>query len=166
MFEKSARKMPSRRQIADYWMGRPDAIEKMGYAGTGYDDEFAHDECWACGDAGSKLEKCHVHSRWKGGNDLPENLVILCQRCHVESEDMPVSTFWDWLKRCRKDQWKPAMLHAWGRINRAGFSDEYIEFLIMEHGQKKTLEKIVETMHGVESVKGLRELSTYGLLET
>ena len=35
----------------------------------------------------SKLQRCHIIPYMVGGSDDPENLFLLCERCHLESPD-------------------------------------------------------------------------------
>lgn len=106
--------MPSRKAIANYWQHEADWVDKMGYGGVDkghYDDEFMPDECWACGlrypnGFATSPDRCHVVSRWEGGNDECSNLVLMCRTCHQQSETIPVDTFWIWIKAMRKSKWK------------------------------------------------------------
>ncbi len=38
--------------------------------------------CEKCGWAG-RLQTHHKRPKWKGGDDSPENLIVLCGRCHL-----------------------------------------------------------------------------------
>lgn len=57
------RKMPSRKVIAAHH-DRP------------------NDECWRCGAPTDALERGHLIDRWLGGLDGPQNLALICARCH------------------------------------------------------------------------------------
>jgi hypothetical protein len=74
--------MTTRTEVASYWYG--DLHLDMGEA-----------MCWACrrwdgsGQEGAYedadwLERCHLVPASLGGSDAPENLVMLCARCHRE----------------------------------------------------------------------------------
>lgn len=41
--------------------------------------------CWGCGFEGN-IERCHVLAKSMGGPDTVENLVLLCDHCHVLQE--------------------------------------------------------------------------------
>ena len=72
------RKMPSKRQIHSFWMDKiweiPDRLHT----------------CWGCG-FDTITQRCHILARAEGGDDNPENLVILCKRCHLDQESMCMS---------------------------------------------------------------------------
>lgn len=90
------RNMPSRRQIAAYWIGRHEKIQ----------DESDADYCFACGDH-YRVERAHITPRTDGGADTVENLHILCASCHIESEFLTGESYWHWF-----DQ-KPYRPHLW-----------------------------------------------------
>jgi hypothetical protein len=65
------RKMPSRKAIASFWN------DELGYNNG--------NNCFAC-HWGGALERCHITARHNGGSDGVENLHVLCQACHDDSE--------------------------------------------------------------------------------
>ena len=64
---KSARKMASRKAMADYWGGPTD-------------------RCWCCAKVGTLLQRAHLIDRAYGGADGVENLFLLCRQCHSWQE--------------------------------------------------------------------------------
>lgn len=50
-----------------------------------------------------KLQRCHIKPRSLGGEDTPDNLFLLCAKCHEESPDTTNSrTFFRWVYKQRK----------------------------------------------------------------
>lgn len=50
-----------------------------------------------------ELERCHVLADAAGGEDKPENLFLLCHRCHAESPDTTEPPyFFRWVHRQRR----------------------------------------------------------------
>ena len=79
-------------EIIDYWETRIDECE------ISVDFSEAHERCWRCGYK-SVLHRCHIIPHSLGGEDHPNNLVLLCKRCHVEAPNIKdAEFFWDWLK--------------------------------------------------------------------
>ena len=51
----------------------------------------------------SKLEKCHIIPRAKGGEDVPSNLFLMCPSCHEQSPDtVNAGNFFRWVYDQRK----------------------------------------------------------------
>lgn len=49
------------------------------------------------------LQKCHIIPRSKGGEDVPSNLFLMCEKCHEESPDTVNSrSFFRWVYDQRK----------------------------------------------------------------
>ena len=85
------RKMPTELAIRAHWADRL-------WLAKGYDSKAEFMErgtCFACGMSGS--ERAHILARVAGGDDTPENLHILCHRCHKDSEYLEGSAYMDWL---------------------------------------------------------------------
>ncbi len=54
--------------------------------------------CWRCG-CKSNLQRCHIIPYSLGGLDQPDNIVLLCTRCHAENPNLRDKTImWDWIK--------------------------------------------------------------------
>lgn len=79
-------------EIVEYWESRIDESE------LSIDFAEAHERCWRCGYK-SKLHRCHIIPDSLEGEDSPSNLVLLCQRCHIEAPNInDKDFFWEWLK--------------------------------------------------------------------
>ncbi len=51
----------------------------------------------------SKLEKCHIIPRAKGGEDIPSNMFLMCPTCHEQSPDtVNTGNFFRWVYDQRK----------------------------------------------------------------
>jgi HNH endonuclease len=82
----------SRQDIIDYWIRHQDEC------GLAVDWVDAHERCWRCGYK-SRLERCHIIPHALGGSEDPENLVLLCGRCHREAPNVADPSFmWIWLR--------------------------------------------------------------------
>ena len=82
----------TRKEIVDYWFAILDESE------FSVDHAEADVRCWRCGYQ-SILHLCHIIPHSLGGNDSPDNLVLLCNRCHREAPNINDSEFfWDWLQ--------------------------------------------------------------------
>jgi hypothetical protein len=85
-------KMPPIGDIVKYWSTREDE------SGLGVDWAEAHERCWRCGYK-SRLQRCHIIPDSRGGSAQPENLVLLCRRCHREAPNVPDTRFmWIWIR--------------------------------------------------------------------
>lgn len=86
------RKLVPLRDIVAYWSEREDEC------GLGVDWAEAHERCWRCAYK-SRLQRCHIIPASRGGSGGPDNLVLLCGRCHREAPNVPDSRFmWIWLR--------------------------------------------------------------------
>ncbi|AXB43979.1 HNH endonuclease [Amycolatopsis albispora] len=82
----------SHKQIVDYWA----AVEDE--SGLAVDWAEAHERCWRCGYR-SRLERCHIIPDSLGGRASPDNLVLLCGRCHREAPNHAEPEYmWRWLR--------------------------------------------------------------------
>jgi len=80
--------------IVDYWS------RHMDECGLSVDWSEAHSHCWRCG-YDEKLERCHIIPHALGGQDAPDNLVLLCKRCHAENPNVAdKEVMWDWIRAC------------------------------------------------------------------
>ena len=96
----TARKMPKRRQIAEYWNDR--------FIAKGWEIGFEIvniPQCFACARTRLPLHRAHIKSRFSGGSDTVENLHILCVACHSESEFLDGLRYWRWYRHKRFVQW-------------------------------------------------------------
>lgn len=79
-------------EVVDYWSSRESEC------GLSVDFSEAHELCWRCGYR-RKLQRCHIIPHALGGSDAPENLVLLCGRCHQEAPNVTdPQIMWDWLR--------------------------------------------------------------------
>lgn len=106
--------MISRSNIAKYWRNKDINKNSFEIEELSNDSDFnevevvvsdwGEPECWACGKPMihrdddlnvsinqiwnvSRLERCHILAKQFGGKDVPENLFLLCHKCHVASPD-------------------------------------------------------------------------------
>lgn len=82
----------TKQQIVEYWAKNVDESE------LSIDFSDAAERCWRCG-CKSNLERCHIIPDSLGGVDSPDNLVLLCGKCHIEAPNFTDKEFfWEWLK--------------------------------------------------------------------
>jgi HNH endonuclease len=82
----------SYKDIVNYWARHEDEC------GLAIDWADAHERCWRCSYK-SRLERCHIIPHSLGGSEDPENLVLLCGRCHREAPNVADPSFmWIWLR--------------------------------------------------------------------
>lgn len=82
----------TKKEIVDYW----ERIEDE--CGLSVDWAEAKERCWRCG-CERKLQRCHIIPEPLGGKDEPSNLVLLCERCHIDAPNVESKTFmWDWIR--------------------------------------------------------------------
>ena len=80
------------RQAIDYWSGYVDECD------LSVDWAEADTHCWRCG-CEKHLQRCHIIPHSLGGKDAPENIVLLCKRCHAEGPNVTdPEIMWDWIK--------------------------------------------------------------------
>jgi 5-methylcytosine-specific restriction endonuclease McrA len=91
----------SKRAIAEYWLGTEEGRGRL--PGNAALMDLGEPSCFACGWMATKadlepelwrvwdhasLQRCHLVPDALGGPDTPENLVLLCGRCHTEAPDV------------------------------------------------------------------------------
>ena len=80
------------RQAVDYW------VQYIDECDLSVDWAEADTHCWRCG-CEKHLQRCHIIPDSLGGEDKPENIVLLCARCHAEGPNVTdPSVMWDWIK--------------------------------------------------------------------
>ena len=78
--------------IISYWAKHQDEC------GLSVDWAEAGERCWRCGCERS-LDRCHIIPDSLGGKDEPENLVLLCKRCHADGPNVAdPEIMWDWIR--------------------------------------------------------------------
>lgn len=79
-------------QAVNYWseiVDECDLTVDWAEAGT---------HCWRCG-CERNLQRCHIVPDSLGGEDVPQNIVLLCARCHAEGPNViDPNIMWDWIK--------------------------------------------------------------------
>lgn len=106
--------MPSKAVVARYWSERQE-IEV----------DYELPSCFACGWSpdwyravsrrgwGSiRLERCHIIPFRRGGASTPENLVLLCARCHQDAPmfNHSVTPMLEWINR--REGWVPYLCRS------------------------------------------------------
>ena len=87
--DNEGRSMPKGRLVREYWK-ESNLSEFLNTSG-------ANDKsCMACGGYGN--HRAHILALCYGGSNLPSNIHMLCQSCHVESELLDGYNYWLWLK--------------------------------------------------------------------
>lgn len=90
--KKRPRIKTTKKEIVDYWSSIQDEC------GLSVDWAEAEERCWRCGYK-KKLQRCHIIPDSLGGKDEPSNLVLLCERCHIDAPNIESKTFmWDWIR--------------------------------------------------------------------
>lgn len=70
---------------------------------------------WNCKTLKRTMERCHIKAKALNGNDNPDNLFLLCKRCHKESPDTyNKRMFFKWIYTRRLEGYPPfrEMNHA------------------------------------------------------
>jgi len=58
----------------------------------------AETHCWRCG-CRKNLQRCHIIPDALGGEDKPDNIVLLCGRCHADGPNVSEpQIMWDWIR--------------------------------------------------------------------
>lgn len=82
-----------KREIKEYWE------KHETECGLSVDWEEAESRCWRCGCEYKSLERCHIIPHALGGKDEPENLVLLCKRCHADGPNVTdPEVMWEWIR--------------------------------------------------------------------
>ena len=81
-------------EIVRYWFFE----QLVDECGLSVDAAEAHERCWRCG-CEYNLERCHIVPVSLGGKDEPSNLVLLCNRCHLDNPNITdPEIMWDWIR--------------------------------------------------------------------
>lgn len=116
----------TKEEICKYWFSRIDESE------LSVDASEALERCWRCGSERS-LERCHIIPRSLGGEDVPSNYVLLCERCHLENPNVDdPEIMWDWLKAYKANYydtfWINRALEEYEKIYKRKFKDDIAPF--------------------------------------
>ncbi|MBU5480014.1 HNH endonuclease [Blautia sp. MSJ-19] len=91
MSEKESIKT-SKEEIVSYW------VKYQDECGLSVDWAEANERCWRCGYK-RPLERAHIIPAALGGKDEPQNLVLLCKRCHADGPNVAdPEIMWDWIR--------------------------------------------------------------------
>ena len=94
-YNDTLRKMPSDRQIKEYWKNVDGFVDLVGFDSV---EEFCEDDyCFACGFTDGKLDRAHILARALGGSDFCSNLHLLCRICHKDSEHIYGENYKNWI---------------------------------------------------------------------
>ncbi len=88
-----------------------------------------HKRCWHCGDV-SKLYRCHIVPSSAGGQDAPDNYVLLCRRCHEQAPNCTDRLIMmDWLKadssKIYNLYWGCKIYELYEKLYKQDFLEEY-----------------------------------------
>lgn len=89
---KTTKIKTSKNMIREQWK------EKLERAvvNTSYNNATTH--CWRCGTK-KRLDRCHIIPFSRGGQDSPDNFVLLCKHCHIDNPNLDdVDVMWRWLE--------------------------------------------------------------------
>jgi len=90
--KKSGTPKTTAKEIADYWR---DKIDESSLS-VDWCDSLTH--CWRCGYK-TKLQRAHIVPAGLKGSDTPNNLVLLCGRCHRDAPNIGNPEYmWIWIK--------------------------------------------------------------------
>ena len=135
----------TKEEICDYWFAR------VNESDLSVDASEALERCWRCGSKWP-LERCHIIPRSLGGEDVPSNYALLCQRCHLENPNVDdPEIMWDWLKaykECYYDTyWTNRALEEYEKIYKSKFKDDIAPFeqYLTEKETKEFLEEDMDS---------------------
>lgn len=96
------RDMPKKKEIFKHWQKKLECSSKFWM-----DDEAAEsctknefeklDTCFACGSK-ARTQRCHILPKCEGGTDEIDNLHLLCEFCHTESEYFSGELYNEWFE--------------------------------------------------------------------
>lgn len=95
------RRMPTSKQIKDWWAKRLCRSRKYVSAGVSLDLFRAEWLCFACLSPHQRndLQRAHIEPRYLSGDDMPSNIHLLCEACHQASEFLTGRPYWNWFVR-------------------------------------------------------------------
>lgn len=168
MSNDTPRRMPTLTAVADYWRaeGRADIFPELISHFIGWGEPF----CFRCGwlvpeppeapdgmkvwrSATGWLERAHLHERFSGGFDAPENLVPLCNLCHrqmpqlIRHRDDAIT----WINgRCAdrtNPWWQIATDDRWGGENFTRFPGRSVFYGFRLHVDAVVRERLASIEH-------------------
>lgn len=112
-----ARVQTPKSKIAEYWLATAEGRARLPVNETSID--WGEPNCFACGWWATRadeapelwsvwnraaLDRCHLVPAALGGEDEPENLVLLCIQCHQDAPDVADPTYMlRWIER--RESW-------------------------------------------------------------
>ena len=104
-WKKRSRHLPDKKRIVDFWEsehGHSIMLSRLGceWAGTIY-----RGRCFACG-IDEHVDRAHINARSQGNSDHAENLHMLCNSCHQDSEYLYEDIYWTWFKNKYKRDYR------------------------------------------------------------
>lgn len=75
------------------------------YKRKSYDSDllFVLSRIWDYREVSKELNKCHILAKQAGGTEIPQNMFLLCEHCHIESPDtLNPKNFFKWVYKKRK----------------------------------------------------------------
>lgn len=80
------------KQAIAYWR----SCSEDGKANVDWSEAETH--CWRCC-CQRNLQRCHIVPDALGGPDAPDNIILLCSRCHAEAPNVTdPEVMWDWIQ--------------------------------------------------------------------
>lgn len=81
-FGRNGGYMPNKSRLCDYWKSDERLFGRM-----------TRDFCWLCGRPGP-LTRCHIQPWHRGGSNDAGNIHLLCEGCHVDTENLEGGEYW------------------------------------------------------------------------
>jgi hypothetical protein len=155
--------LPSEKAIRRYW------AEKLGEL-----DLETDDACFACGTrTADTLHRAHILARVEGGSDTADNLHMLCQWCHHDSEYLTGDDYWTWFEsRTQFDMVISRIITSYGvqPTSLLGKSHDEIGLILLDlagkiaekREKREATRSITETKHHEHTQPGTRRGSADG----
>ena len=138
------------REIVEYWFSRVDESE------LSVDAAEAHERCWRCG-CKKALERCHIVPDSLEGRSKPENLVLLCKRCHADGPNVSdPEIMWDWIKPFYDMFWKIIGAREYEFIYHKTLAQEIWDMELFSPDREEELEAAMR-----EVVREVAEMTSY-----
>ena len=140
-------KMPAEKTIREFWTSKLIELDKFECNDDITTPDSGKLPCFACGYFGH-CDRCHILALCEGGNNSLENIHMLCETCHQDSEYLSGDQYWIW-------------------FNARKHEDTFISFYLNKKGvnlsaliSKETLYEILGKILEVETSKKSATTST------
>lgn len=148
----------TKEQMIEFWE------TKIKQEDIGISWQEAKERCWRCGHKGD-LQRCHIVPDSLGGKDAPENLVLLCKKCHAEAPNVQDNAImWDWIKAYHTffydTYWTDRQLEEYERIYHVPYLEELRNRDILSYRDLDTFMKMQVTNKIKHFGQGYPNLST------